>query len=99
MFHILYHVRFRKGHGPIPTVDIFPFGKTCRIILYFGKGMALSLRWTFSRLAKHAASYCISERAWPYPYGGHFPILMGSRPKRYTIRKPREELYENGLNK
>ena len=47
-------VRFRKGHGPIPTADIFPFGIT--------------------------SAWCsFSERAWPYPYGGHFPVRHNIR--------------------
>ena len=41
--------------------------------------MALSLRADIFSSGKTSASFCISERAWPYPYGGHFPIRQDIR--------------------
>ena len=49
------------------------------IMFIFGKGMALSLRADIFPSGKTSAWCSFSERAWPYPYGGHFPVRHNIR--------------------
>ena len=105
---------FGKGMALSLRADIFPSGNSSRMVfVFFGKGMALSLRWTYSHPERHPAwcrgavcncalkttpkgpisqsknknqeihpaSFCFSERAWPYPY-----VLTFSRSERHPAR-------------